>query len=213
VLSQSPVAVWLLQRWGEHCIESCSGGFPLWRSLGITVFGTYQGASTVRPKAFDWKCSKISVLEVEAIPQSYIPQAQIGLSIVLYVKSLLLMESFDLRLINQYILVWVIHSTLTIDLYLVSRSSMCGTIPPLAYTSACFFLVSHLAYSLPLKTEAVSSSKSPSPCTVVHGVRSRRQQWWLWFVVVVRRRASPKPWSSFVLRTIGQAHFHSRHSV
>jgi hypothetical protein len=44
----------------------------IWRSLGTTVFGTYQGASTVMRKAFDWKRS-ISVLEVEAVPQNCIP--------------------------------------------------------------------------------------------------------------------------------------------
>jgi hypothetical protein len=30
----------------------------------MTVFGTYQGASTIMRKAFDWKRSRISVLEV-----------------------------------------------------------------------------------------------------------------------------------------------------
>jgi hypothetical protein len=45
----------------------------IWRSLRITVFGTYQGASTIMGKAFDWKHSRISMSEVEAMPQSYIP--------------------------------------------------------------------------------------------------------------------------------------------
>jgi hypothetical protein len=45
----------------------------IWRSLWITVFGTYQGASTIMRKAFDWKRSRISMLEVEAVPQSFIP--------------------------------------------------------------------------------------------------------------------------------------------
>jgi hypothetical protein len=35
-----------------------------------TIFGTYQGASTIMYKSFDWKHSRISMLEVEAIPQS-----------------------------------------------------------------------------------------------------------------------------------------------
>jgi hypothetical protein len=39
----------------------------VWRSLRITVFGTYQGASTIMRKAFDWKRSRISVLEVDVI--------------------------------------------------------------------------------------------------------------------------------------------------
>jgi hypothetical protein len=33
----------------------------------------YQGASTIMRKAFDWKRSRISMLEVEAVPQSCIP--------------------------------------------------------------------------------------------------------------------------------------------
>jgi hypothetical protein len=40
------------------------------------------------------------MLEVKDIPQSYIPYVQIGLSIVLYMRSLLLVESFDLCLSN-----------------------------------------------------------------------------------------------------------------
>jgi hypothetical protein len=35
-------------------------------------------------KAFDWKHSIISMWEVEAVPQSCIPQVQIGLSIVFH---------------------------------------------------------------------------------------------------------------------------------
>jgi hypothetical protein len=48
-------------------------------------------------KAFDWKRSRISVLEVEAGPQSSVPKVQIRLSFALYVSSLLLVESFGLR--------------------------------------------------------------------------------------------------------------------
>jgi hypothetical protein len=47
-------------------------------------------------KAFDWERSRISMLEVEAVPQSCIPLVQIGLSIILYMRSLLLVESLDL---------------------------------------------------------------------------------------------------------------------
>jgi hypothetical protein len=61
-------------------------------------------------KAFDWKRSKISMLDVEAVPQSCIPQVQIGLSIALYKRSLLFVESFGLRPSNQYVLVRVIPS-------------------------------------------------------------------------------------------------------
>jgi hypothetical protein len=38
----------------------------IWRSLRITAFGTYQGASTIMRKAFDWKRSRISMLDVES---------------------------------------------------------------------------------------------------------------------------------------------------
>jgi hypothetical protein len=31
------------------------------------VFGTYHGASTVMRRAFDWKRSRISMLDVEAV--------------------------------------------------------------------------------------------------------------------------------------------------
>jgi hypothetical protein len=58
-------------------------------------------------KAFDCNCSRISVLEVEAVPHSCIPEVQIALSIPLYKRSLLFVESFDLRPSNQYMLVRV----------------------------------------------------------------------------------------------------------
>jgi hypothetical protein len=38
----------------------------------MSVLETYQGASTIMRKAFDWNLSRISMLEVEAVPQSYI---------------------------------------------------------------------------------------------------------------------------------------------
>jgi hypothetical protein len=44
---------------------------------------TYQGASTIMREAFDWNRSRISMLEVEAVPQSCIPEVQICLRIVL----------------------------------------------------------------------------------------------------------------------------------
>jgi hypothetical protein len=61
-------------------------------------------------QSFDWKRPRISMLEVEALPQSCIPQVQIGLSNVLYMRSLLLVESSDLPPSNQYILVMMIPS-------------------------------------------------------------------------------------------------------
>jgi hypothetical protein len=44
----------------------------VWRFLQITVFGTYQGESTIMRKTLDGKRSGISVYEVEAVPQSRI---------------------------------------------------------------------------------------------------------------------------------------------
>jgi hypothetical protein len=34
---------------------------------------TYQGASTIMRKAFDWNLVRILMLEVEAVPQSCMP--------------------------------------------------------------------------------------------------------------------------------------------
>jgi hypothetical protein len=45
----------------------------VWRSLRITIFSTYPGTSTIMRKAFNWKRSRISMLEVEAGPLSYVP--------------------------------------------------------------------------------------------------------------------------------------------
>jgi hypothetical protein len=44
----------------------------VWRSLRITVFGTYQGASTIMCKTLDWKRSRISMFEVKAAPHNCI---------------------------------------------------------------------------------------------------------------------------------------------
>jgi hypothetical protein len=70
----------------------------------------YQDVSTIKRKAFDWKHSRIPMLEVEAVPQRYIPQVQIGLSTVLCMRNLLLVESSGLRPSNHYILVRSIPS-------------------------------------------------------------------------------------------------------
>jgi hypothetical protein len=51
------------------------------------------------------------MLEVEAVPQSCIPEVQIGLSIVSYMRNLLLVEGFDLCPSNQYVLVRMIPSS------------------------------------------------------------------------------------------------------
>jgi hypothetical protein len=48
-------------------------------------------------KAFDLKRSRISMLEVEAVPQSYIPLSPDRLEYCFILRSLMLVESFDLR--------------------------------------------------------------------------------------------------------------------
>jgi hypothetical protein len=39
----------------------------------MSELGTYQGASTIMRKTLDWNISRISMMEVEAVPQSCIP--------------------------------------------------------------------------------------------------------------------------------------------
>jgi hypothetical protein len=41
----------------------------VWRSRWMWLFGTYHGASTIMRRAFDWKRSSISMLDVDAVPQ------------------------------------------------------------------------------------------------------------------------------------------------
>jgi hypothetical protein len=41
-----------------------------WRSCLRFPFGTYQGASVIMRKTFDWNRSRISMFELEAVPQS-----------------------------------------------------------------------------------------------------------------------------------------------
>jgi hypothetical protein len=43
------------------------------RSFRMSELGTYHGASTMMRKTLDWNLSIISMLEVEAVPQSCIP--------------------------------------------------------------------------------------------------------------------------------------------
>jgi hypothetical protein len=58
----------------EHTVMmDFSSTVGVWRSLQITIFGTYQGVSTIMRKTLDWKRSRISMFEVEAIPHSCIP--------------------------------------------------------------------------------------------------------------------------------------------
>jgi hypothetical protein len=46
-------------------------------------FDTYQGASTISHKTLDWKRSKMSMFELDVVPQSWMPYVQMGLSITL----------------------------------------------------------------------------------------------------------------------------------
>jgi hypothetical protein len=49
-----------------------AGFIGIWRSFRITVFDTYHGVFVMR-KAFDWKRSSISLLDVDAVrDQSFI---------------------------------------------------------------------------------------------------------------------------------------------
>jgi hypothetical protein len=82
-------------------------------------------------KAFDWKRSRISMLEEQAVPQSCI---QIGLSIVLYMRSLLLVESFNLRPSNQYILVRTIPSRFRFAKMCLCQVSLLSRCSPSDYT-------------------------------------------------------------------------------
>jgi hypothetical protein len=61
----------------ECCVGSCSGGFllPL-----LEFGGPYGLLSSIRARVlsllcavFDWKCPRIPMLDVEAVPQSCIP--------------------------------------------------------------------------------------------------------------------------------------------
>jgi hypothetical protein len=42
----------------------------VWRSLRITAFGSYQDVSSIMRRSLDWKRSRISMFEVEAVPHS-----------------------------------------------------------------------------------------------------------------------------------------------
>jgi hypothetical protein len=61
-------------------------------------------------KSLDWKRSRISLFEGEAVPHSFIPYVQIGVSIALYMRSLLLAVWFDYLPSSQCTLVSVIPS-------------------------------------------------------------------------------------------------------
>jgi hypothetical protein len=49
----------------------------------MTKFDTYQGASTISRKTLDWKRSKISIFELDVVPQIWMPYIEMGFSITL----------------------------------------------------------------------------------------------------------------------------------
>jgi hypothetical protein len=55
----------------------------------------YQGVIRMDRRVLDWKRWRISVLELEAVPRSWIPYVHVGLSTALY-RSLLSVDSVDL---------------------------------------------------------------------------------------------------------------------
>jgi hypothetical protein len=44
----------------------------VWRPFQIFLFGMYRAASTILLETLDWKLSRISMFEVEAVPHSCI---------------------------------------------------------------------------------------------------------------------------------------------
>jgi hypothetical protein len=93
---QAPVD-WWLGEWGDKFIgvytdanivmgaESADFFFYCWylKVLTDTEFETYQGASTISRNTLDWKRSKISMFELDVVPQSWMLYVQMGLSITL----------------------------------------------------------------------------------------------------------------------------------
>jgi hypothetical protein len=75
----------------------------------MTVFGIYQGESTIIHKVFDVSVLGCLCWKWKPYPR-VVFQVQIGLSIVLYIRSLFLMESCDLCPSSQYIFVRMIPS-------------------------------------------------------------------------------------------------------
>jgi hypothetical protein len=60
----------------------------------MSELGTYHGASTMMRKTLDWNRSRISMLEVEAVPQNCIPWVQMGLNMI---KEMLIGKSLYFR--------------------------------------------------------------------------------------------------------------------
>jgi hypothetical protein len=81
-------------------------------------------------KVFDSKSSILSMLEVEAVPKSCIPNVQISFGIASYMRSLLFVESFDLRPSNQYILVMMIPSSFPFTKMCLCQASLLSRCSP-----------------------------------------------------------------------------------
>ena len=54
------------------------------RSRRSIVFGTYHGALVIILSILDWKPSRVSMLEFDAVPHSCIPYVHTGFRMVLY---------------------------------------------------------------------------------------------------------------------------------
>jgi hypothetical protein len=95
-------------------------------------------------KVFDWKCS-IEFLCCKWKPYPRVVfYVEIGLSIVLYMRSLLLVESFDLRPSNQYILERVIPSCFRFVKMCLCQVSLLSRCSPRYLTSSrgsCTFFI------------------------------------------------------------------------
>jgi hypothetical protein len=99
------------------------------RPIRITAFGMCQGAPTIMRITADCKSPRISMSEVVSVPHGCTPEVQIGLSVALYMRIFLLVESFDFRPSSQCILVSVISSffrTVNMCLRQISLMSRCN---------------------------------------------------------------------------------------
>lgn len=71
------------------------------RSECIRLLVTNHGAFEIFRSVLDWNLCRISILEFEAVPHSWIPYVQMGLIIHLYINSLFSSERGDLELIRD----------------------------------------------------------------------------------------------------------------
>jgi hypothetical protein len=88
------------------CVEVST----IWRSLGLTVFGIYQDASTIMRKAFDWNVLEFLCWKWKQYPRVVFRKSRL-VWVWFYIWGVCcLWKSFDLRPSNQYSLVRVIPS-------------------------------------------------------------------------------------------------------